>query len=223
MERSTGSHTCPGWPLLEVHRSVGYAGAWGCMLTVPDAQPVDVQHICPPNPIPAASEDDFQLCSANYGDAQLATTKMREQLFKACMRVAVGTKCEDTVVVDAAGSRIIPDSCLDYSGSRTMPAFSCPLTAASEPQYDYCATSARTAECGDRAELCCSDGGWVRHTPCLTGYTTSRKHATWCARADCQRLDHVNVDLHVAGWPGSTAGTAQHTRPRAARVIVHTL
>lgn len=116
-----------------------------------------MQRVCPPDPIPAASAAEKRLCTADFAEAQLG---VEGTYFDACVKAAANTKCEDTVLARAGGSRIVPDWCIDQTSNRSNPTFGCSEGVATAQKYVYCAESTRTADCGNTF---CLGGATVRN------------------------------------------------------------
>eukprot|EP00892_Ulva_mutabilis_P008768 jgi/Ulvmu1/6263/UM028_0121.1 len=74
--------------------------------------------ICPDTPVPPATPADVELCTGNYSEINIEV-EFEGIYFDACMAAAANTECKDTVLVDPASSRIIPEWCLDYTGNRS--------------------------------------------------------------------------------------------------------
>eukprot|EP00892_Ulva_mutabilis_P008762 jgi/Ulvmu1/6258/UM028_0116.1 len=112
---------------------------------------------CSADAPPAPEDADVAMCTARYDEATLGLPASDVHT-AACMGAAANTECKDTVLVGTAGSRIIPDRCLDFS-NRTIATFDCPAgTAAADASPIFCATSARTTRCGN-TESCAARPG----------------------------------------------------------------
>ena len=125
-----------------------------------------MQRVCPADPVPAASAADRRLCSEDFAEETLGE---EGTFFEACVKAAANTECNETVLAGDGGSRIVPDWCIDYSSNRTVEKladavwtvanFGCSGEVDAAPKYVYCATSNRTAECGNDF---CQGGPTVR-------------------------------------------------------------
>eukprot|EP00892_Ulva_mutabilis_P008769 jgi/Ulvmu1/6264/UM028_0122.1 len=125
--------------------------------------------ICPDTPVPPATPADVELCTGNYSEINIEV-EFEGIYFDACMAAAANTECKDTVLVDPAGSRIIPEWCLDYTGNRSTAVFECPSGAPDLPPAQVsCSETLWETECGhtfcEGGDFVCPTGGWVPGKP----------------------------------------------------------